>query len=91
MASQRERLEHALSELKAQLSEMRKLDPRLAQSLDATIAEAQAAVRGQTSVAPDHASVIDRLRREVLNYEASHPALAASLGSIIDALAGMGI
>ena len=91
MASQRERLEHALSELKAQLSEMRKLDPRLAQSLDATIAEAQAAVRGQTEVAPDHASIIDRLRNEVLKYEASHPALAASLGSIIDALAGMGI
>ena len=91
MASQHERLEHALSELKAQLSEMRKLDPRLAESLDATIAEAQAAVRGHGAVASDRASIVDRLRGEVLNYEASHPSLAASLGGIIDALAGMGI
>jgi hypothetical protein len=96
MASQHERLERALSDLQSQLSEMRKLDPRLAQSLDATLAEARAAVRGQAAVATgrpatSHPSIVDRLRNEVLQYEASHPSLAASLGSIIDALAGMGI
>ena len=91
MSSQHERLERALTQLQSELSEMRKLDPRLAESLDSTIAEAQTVLRGQASCASRHQSIIDRLRNEVLQYEASHPSLAASLGSIIDALAGMGI
>ena len=91
MASQHERLARALTQLQSELSEMRKLDPRLAQSLDSTIAEAQTVLRGQGGAISGGQSIIDRLRNEVLQYEASHPSLAASLGSIIDALAGMGI
>ena len=56
----------------------------------------RAAVRGQGAVTTGyattgHPSIVDRLRNEVLQYEASHPSLAAGLGRIIDALAGMGI
>lgn len=91
MASHHERLERALNQVQAELTELRKLDPRVAQSLDSTIAEAHAVLRGQGGAASGHPSIIERLRNEVLQYEASHPSLAASLGGIIDALGRMGI
>jgi len=89
MASHHDRLQRALNQLHAELSEMRKLDSRVAENLDSTIAAAQAVLQGQATSGT--VSISERLRHEVLKYEASHPRLAASLGSIIDALAGMGI
>ncbi len=91
MADQHEKLRQTLDQLQSQLEDMRKLNPAVAESLQATITEAREVLHGQTTVPQRHQSIVDRLRQEVLRYEASHPSLAGNLGSVIDALGQMGI
>ena len=91
MADQHEKLRQTLDQLQSQLEEMRRLNPAVAESLQATIAEARQVLRGQSTVPQRHQSIVDRLRQEVLKYEVSHPNLAGNLGSVIDALGQMGI
>jgi chorismate mutase len=91
MADEHEKLRHTLDQLQSQLEEMRKLNPAVAESLQATIVEAREVLHGQPTVPVRHRSIIERLRQEVQKYEASHPSLAANLGSVIDALGQMGI
>ena len=91
MADHHDKLRETLDQLSAQLDEMRKLDPKVAAHLDATIGEAKAALTGQPTPAAEQGSLVRRLSEAVLEYEASHPSLAGNLGSIIDALGQMGI
>jgi hypothetical protein len=91
MNDEREQLERVLDGLQAQLEEMRKLNPAMAASLDQTIAEAKRTLAGQPAEPAKRKSLVERLRSDMLRYEASHPTLAGNLGSLIDALAGMGI
>ena len=91
MAGEHDQLSKALDQLQAQLEEVRQLDPGVAAHLESTIAEAQAALAGRPTPAATHRSIVERLSDAVLKYEASHPALAGNLGSIIDALGQMGI
>jgi hypothetical protein len=91
MASQRDKLRETLDQLQAQLEEVRKLDPAVAEHLGATICEARAVLDGAPTHPAKHRSIVDRLSDAVLKLEASHPSLAGNLGSIIDALGRMGI
>jgi hypothetical protein len=91
MADEHKKLRHSLEQLQSQLEEMRRLDPALAESLNATIGEAKAVLNQRDAEPERHRSIADRLRNEVLKYEASHPDLAANLGAVVDALSNMGI
>ncbi|MEX2115174.1 MAG: DUF4404 family protein [Pirellulales bacterium] len=91
MSEQQDKLRATLDELRSQLDELRKRDPRVAEHLEATIAEAEAALAGDARPAEHQASISQQLSDAVRDYEASHPALAGNLGAIIDALGRMGI
>jgi hypothetical protein len=91
MAGEHDRLQKVLDQLQTQLNEVRQLDPAVAAHLESTIAEAQAALAGRPTPPAAQRSIVERLSDAVLKYEASHPALAGNLGSIIDALGRMGI
>jgi hypothetical protein len=86
-----DKLKETLQELRSQLDELRQRDPHVAAHLEATIAEAQAALAGPPKHAAAHKSIVERLSDAVRDYEASHPSLAGNLGSIIDALGRMGV
>ncbi|MGD9720395.1 MAG: DUF4404 family protein [Pirellulales bacterium] len=91
MPDSHEKLRRALAELREQLSELRARDPQVASGLEATLAEAEQALAGEPRPPAEQASITKRLSDAVLEYEATHPSLAGSLGSIIDALGRMGI
>ncbi len=91
MATDNDKLRETLHQLQRQLEEVRKLDPAVAGQLDATLAEAKAALAGAPIHSAKRQSLVERLSNAVLQYEASHPSLSGNLGSIVDALARMGI
>jgi hypothetical protein len=86
-----DKLKAALDELQAQLEEMRAVDPEVASQLGSTIDQARAVLAGRPTAADEHASMVEKLRGAVLEYEASHPTLAGNLGAVINALGQMGI
>lgn len=91
MDDERDKLKDTISQLQAQLDDIRQTNPALAAHLESTVAEAQRLLAAQQPEPAQHRSVTERLSNAVLQYEASHPGLAGNLGSIIDALAQMGI
>jgi hypothetical protein len=91
MSEPLDRLRSTLDELRSQLNELRQRDPQVADHLEATITEAEAALAGKTKPPEAHESISRQLSDAVRDYEASHPALAGNLGAIIDALGRMGI
>jgi chromosome segregation ATPase len=91
MADDPKPMRQTLDELEAQLAEIRGKDPQLAAHLDEAVAAAERALKSQSPRAESHRSLIGRLTEAVEKYEASHPSLAANLGSLIDALSQIGI
>ena len=91
MTSQHDKLRQALAQLQAQLDELRAVDPAVAEHLDSMIGQAQAVLAGRPTGGDEHRSMVEQLGDAVLKYEATHPTLAGNLGSVIDALAQMGI
>ena len=89
--AEQDKLRETLDELRSQLAELRQRDPQVAAHLEATIAEAKAALGGQSKQPAEQESITQRLSDAMLDYEASHPGLAGNLGAIIDALGRMGI
>jgi hypothetical protein len=91
MDEKHDKLRRTLDELSAQIDEIRKLDPQVAEHLLATIDEANAALGSQPARPEANRSIAARLSDAILKYEASHPDLATNLGSVVDALGQMGI
>jgi hypothetical protein len=91
MSEPHDKLRNTLEQLRSQLDELRKRDPRVAEQLETTIVAAEAALAGEAKPAEEHASLSAQLSDAVREYEATHPALAGNLGAIIDALGRMGI
>jgi hypothetical protein len=91
MSGEQESLRKALDRLQAQLDELRAVDPDVAAQLEATIHRARSAPAERGSQASEHHSLLEQLQDAVLEYEASHPTLAANLGAVIKALGQMGI
>jgi hypothetical protein len=91
MSGQHEKLRQALDDLQAQLAEMREVDPNVAAHLDTTIAQAQAVLDAAPAAADDQQTVSEQFNDALLHYEASHPTLAGTLRSVVDALGQIGI
>ena len=87
--TEREKLVATIQRLRAQLAESG-LDPSLYSSLSATIDEAEASLSAKDPAAPP-ATLARRLADATGEFEASHPVLAGTVGSLIEALARMGI
>jgi len=90
MSAEHEKLQATLNQLHEQLKQSPELEPAVAEHLRAMIVEANEALAGRRAHS-GHSSLTERLSDSVLKLEASHPDLAMNLGSIIDALARMGI
>ncbi len=85
------KLRETLNRLQTQVDALRQRDPAVAEHLLAALAEAKAVLGGEPTQPEKHRSLVERLSNAVLKYEASHPALAGNLGSIVDALSQLGI
>ncbi len=91
MTGDHEKLREALDNLQAQLAEMRQIDPELALHLDATISHAKRVIDPVPTSVDQHQTVSGQFHEALLHYEASHPTLAGTLRSVVDALAQIGI
>jgi hypothetical protein len=91
MADDQAKLEQALDQLSAQLGEIRKLNPSLADQLATTIAGAKAAIEKGEATEEDHQTLAGELSDALMKFEAAHPTLTGNLGSVIDALGRLGI
>jgi uncharacterized coiled-coil DUF342 family protein len=103
MPHDRARLETALRELQAELETLSGLDPQVRARLEHTIEEIHAELEEAdeaeeteeaeqiTSRSASESSFAERLSETARHFEESHPNLAGMVGSVIDALARMGI
>ncbi|HVX13423.1 MAG TPA: DUF4404 family protein [Pirellulales bacterium] len=105
MPQDAENFRATLAELHRQLDAAHSLDPSTRDMVRQAIADIEhtlardphASARGATSgklsrsEAAEHASVVRRLGDAAREFEATHPTLSGSIGSVIDALAQMGI
>ncbi len=93
MPDDRQTLLVKLRQLGAQLETAQDIDPQIAARLQATIEEiASALAANQQPPSEVHGQpVAHSLSQAAIGFEASHPTLAGTIGSVIDALARMGI
>ena len=94
MTSAESELRATLEQLKEQLKGARTIDPQMAARLRETITEIEERLSGAAPAAPSDAdddSVGQRLTSAAQSFEATHPTLAGTVSSVIEALARMGI
>jgi hypothetical protein len=87
MQDDRARLQRLLSELRTQLANIPTIDAEARSRLELLLADLEQMPSEPSTMHPQAAS----LAEIATDFETSHPNLAAALGSIIDALARMGI
>ncbi len=80
-----------LQQLQTQLKETPSLDPSIANQVQAIVREIEATFPRAEQQSPDEPPLADRLRQAALDFEASHPTLSRTVGSIADTLAQIGI
>lgn len=85
-----DKLHLALHELERALASQEALDPQLRARLERALTDLRAAAEHLPSSA-DHESLTSQLTSVAQDFEASHPNLSGMVGSVIDALARMGI
>jgi hypothetical protein len=107
MSTTRERLQATLAELQSELAELGELDSTTRERLQATLGDIVAALarttdddfprptegepgRSQSGDTAPH-SLAERLNDATRGLESTHPELSTTLGSVINALAQMGI
>lgn len=91
MTSDESELRATLEQLKQQLKGARSLDPDVAARLRETIAEIEERLSGAEPTDAEDDSLGQRLTSAAQTFEASHPTLAGTISSVIEALARMGI
>jgi Domain of unknown function (DUF4404) len=91
MSDQRNRLRQTLAQLEAQLENADTLDPAVAERSRALVADIRRSLESGEPQPAQAASLTRRLGEAALEFEASHPTLAGTVGSVIDALGQMGI
>lgn len=95
MTASADKLRATLADLHAQLDEIDELEPEAREQLRGTLDEIHAALdkqaAGESRGAEEQESLAQSLRDAVDRFESSHPALAGTVGSVIDALGRMGI
>jgi hypothetical protein len=91
MAEDRARLQQLLAELRSQLAESKSVDAKTRSRLETTISDTERALSGQSLRRAAAEPLRERLTDAAGEFEATHPTLSGTLGSIIDALGRMGI
>jgi hypothetical protein len=87
-----ENLRRRLAELHAELENVDALDADARAALEHVMHDIQALLaRAEDEGDGDAPSLADRLREAGRHFEESHPALTATLGRVVDALAALGI
>ncbi len=89
MSTQRDQLQKTLMQLRSQVRAAGLHAPTVAR-LEQMIAEVEAALESEQGAA-EQPGLARRLTDAAGEYEASHPVLAGTIGSVIEALARMGI
>jgi hypothetical protein len=90
MPSERETLLAAIDELRRQIEFAEGLDSQTIARLESDLQSASAALANPPPKEPT--SAVNRsLRDAVIDFEASHPALATAIGNVVDALGRVGI
>jgi ABC-type transporter Mla subunit MlaD len=89
MSAETEKLKATLTVLHSQLSQIDELDSTTRDDLAEALAEIQTALNNKTS--PTGKPLMRRLGEAARHFEDSHPALATSIGSLIDTLGRSGI
>ena len=99
MSTNSEQLKATLDQLRKELAQIDAADPALREQLAQALGEIQTALQSKANPAgpPGAAqpvkgpSLIKKLRESAEHFEASHPALADNIGSLIDTLSRSGI
>jgi hypothetical protein len=93
MSDAADKLKTTLGDLHAELRSLEQLDPETRRLLEEAAADIGRLVGGsqESGRAESHASIIDRLTNAARDFEESHPTLAGTVGSVIDALGRIGI
>lgn len=93
MAENRDELADTLQRLHAQLAEAERIDPELRELLRNALDEIRDALDqgGGAGGAGEGESLGDRLAEMTQHFEDSHPALAATIGRLVNTLANLGI
>jgi hypothetical protein len=87
-----ENLRSRLAELHAELENVDALDADARAALEHVMRDIQELLaRAEDAGEDDAPSLADRLREAGRQFEESHPALTATLGRVVDALAALGI
>jgi hypothetical protein len=87
--SHEDRLQQALEDLQAELDDLESVDPQHRERLEHALAEMRAAL--EESPRKESPNVVQRLTEAAEHFEETHPTLAGTIGSVIDALGRMGI
>jgi cell division septum initiation protein DivIVA len=88
MSTDPARLQSTLDELHSQLADVDSLDEQSRQRLATALREIQAVLSNKSKA---NESLVPRLREAARHFEGSHPALATTIGGLIDTLARAGI
>ena len=91
MNDDRLRLRQLIDQLRSQLAGSMSIDADLRSRLERTLADTEKAMADPTGKARTGEPLGKRLNEAAINFEVSHPTLAAEVSSIIDALGRMGI
>jgi hypothetical protein len=90
MSQAAEKLQAALAELQIALASQSNVEPAVRERLEHALVE----IRGAIDKLPDserHETLTGQLSSVAQDFEVSHPNLSGMVGSVIDALARMGI
>jgi ABC-type transporter Mla MlaB component len=89
---EKEQLLKTLEDLRADLSQTKRVDPETVALLEDLTQEIRRAVdQCEQDAAPDVEPASSGLKDLLLKFEAEHPQLSVSIGRVADALAAMGI
>ncbi len=86
-------LQQQLAQLHSELAAARQVDPEVQALLGQIVRDIErlADASAAAADAPSHASTADRLEAIAVQFEAGHPALAASLRRFVDLLGNAGL
>jgi hypothetical protein len=90
MSADRDQLQRRLIQLQTELDEQTNVDPEFRQRLEGTLAELRELLAEPAPPRQQH-SLVQTLTESARHFEETHPNLAGMIGSVIDALARMGI
>jgi hypothetical protein len=87
----RTRLRQLIEELRSQLAGNEAVSPALQARLESALAEAEAGLAGESAGPIATGPTGRRLNELAIDFEVSHPTIAGTVSSLIDAIGRMGI